>query len=588
MRLYAGSSSQFITDTIHNQIADKLRLAFFDYFRRQPSPGEVSAWRNSLRAMSQVVQYARLDDHGVLLEYQLPLTSRRLDCLITGRDGAGSDNALIIELKQWEHCGPAEGEREVTTWLGGVEREILHPSVQVGQYKHYLEDGHTAFHEGDAPVRLGACSYLHNYTFAADDVLLDPKYGTWLAEFPVFSADDVDPLRDALRDRLEGGAGLDVLARIERGRNRPSKKLMEHVAEVIRHNPAYVLLDEQLVVYDKVLACARRGHRDRRTNVILIRGGPGTGKSVIAINLMADLLAQGYNAHYATGSKAFTQTLRKVIGTRGAVQFKYFNSYMDAEPDAVDVLICDEAHRIRQTSDDRFTPRERRTGRPQIEEILRAGKVVVLLIDDDQVVRPNEIGSVAYLRGAAERLGCTVHEYELDVQFRCAGSEAFVSWINNTLGLHRTADVLWNSRENFDFRIVDSPESLERAIAAKAAEGFTARLTAGFCWKWSKPNPDGTLKPDVVIGGFQRPWNAKPEARRLARGVPPAPLWAHESGGLHQIGCIYTAQGFEFDYAGVIFGRDLVYDLDAQRWEGRPAVTGRLEPASQEHFKTSH
>ena len=295
MRLYAGSSQQFVMDTIQNQIAGKLRNAFFNYYRFNPSPGEVMSWRNSLRAMSQVFQYAKLMDHGVLLEYQLPLTSRRLDCMITGRDEDGRDNAIIVELKQWESCEEAEGENEVLTWLGGSRREVLHPSAQVGRYAMYLRDGHTAFYE-DSPVMLNACTYLHNYSFSDGDVLLDDKFREVMNNFPLFSSDDIDPLKDYLAEKLEIGQGLDVLGRVERGKYRPSKKLMDHVGQVIRGTSQYVLLDEQLVVYDKVFACARKGFHDKQKTAIVIRGGPGTGKSIIAINLMADLLRMGLNA----------------------------------------------------------------------------------------------------------------------------------------------------------------------------------------------------------------------------------------------------------------------------------------------------
>jgi hypothetical protein len=273
-----------------------------------------------------------------------------------------------------------------------------------------------------------------------------------------------------------------------------------------------------------------------------VKGGPGTGKSVIAINLMADLAARGYNAHYATGSRAFTETLRRVIGARGSAQFKYFNSYAVADPNAVDVLICDEAHRIRETSASRYTPKSERSGAPQVDELLTAGKVVVFLLDDNQVVRPAEIGSAEYLKAHALEKGCRLFEYELEAQFRCRGSDAFVSWVDNTLGIRRTANVLWTDTEAFDFRIFGSPEELEAAIAAKAREGHSARMTAGFCWPWSS-------------------------------GIPKATLWAHDPGGLGQVGCIYTAQGFEFDYVGVIVGTDLTYDFDAQRWVGDASVS---------------
>lgn len=371
-------------------------------------------------------------------------------------------------------------------------------------------------------------------------------------------------------DRVSGGNGLSVLQQIEQGKYRPSKKLMDHVGNIIKGAKEYVLLDEQLVVYEKVRICAKKGFHDRRKTILIVKGGPGTGKSVIAINLMSDLLLGGYNAHYATGSKAFTETLRKVIGSRGSIQFKYFNSYGEAEPNEIDLLICDEAHRLRETSHSRFTPCDKRTGKAQLRELLDAAKVSVFFIDDKQVVRPNEIGSVEYIRREATASGCQLFEYQLEAQFRCAGSEGFVNWINNTLGLDRNANILWSESDGFEFRIFESPEALERAIRSKIQMGHKARMTAGFCWRWSEPRSNGTLVDDVEIGTYRRPWNAKPDAKKLAPGIPKASLWAYESNGIDQIGCVYTAQGFEFDYVGVIWGGDLTYNLDGQRWEGHP------------------
>ena len=569
MRLYAGSSEQFLEDTIQNQIAEKIKLSFFNYFRYYPSHSEINSWRNSLRAMSQVFQYSNLNDQGIIIEYQLPLTSKRLDCLICGKDTNSNDNAVIIELKQWDKCEEAPGENEVITWVGG-RREMLHPSVQVGRYKMYLEDAHTAFYETANPIILNACAYLHNYNYYSNDVLTSEKFKTKLEKYPLFTADDVNKLRNYLTPKLESGQGIDVLKRIEESKYRPSKKLMDHVGNVIRGKSEYILLDEQQIVYDKVFYSSKEGFHDKQKTVVVIKGGPGTGKSVIAINLMADLLLKGYNAQYATGSRAFTETLRRIIGSRGASQFKYFNSYTKAENNIVDVLIADEAHRLRVTSNNRFTPKNKRLDIPQIEELINASKVAAFFIDDDQVVRPGEIGSVQYIKEYASKKNCKIFEYELEAQFRCNGSDAFVNWINNTLGIKRTANVIWDQFEEFDFKIFSSPEELENAIKEKVEAGYTGRVTAGFCWSWSDPNSEGILQDDVIIDSFRRPWNAKPEARILAPGIPKSNVWAYEPKGIDQIGCIYTAQGFEFDYAGVIFGSDLVYDFDEQKWRGHP------------------
>ncbi len=562
-------SADFIRETTHNQIAEKLRDAFFAYYRYRPSPGEVNSWKNSLRAMALIVQDAKLNDHGVILEYQLPLSSKRLDFMICGIDGDKRDQAVIVELKQWDTCERSDIDKLVISRVGGAKRELLHPSVQVGQYQQYLEDTHTAFHEGDSPIKLSSCAYLHNYSRAANDPLVDSKFAEVLTLYPLFDADGAGKLSQYLKSRMAYGAGAGILQRIEESRYKSSKKLMDHVAQTVKTRSPWILLDEQLVVFEHILATVDQAIFGKKKQLVLVKGGPGTGKSVLAINLLAQLVKRERNAHYATGSKAFTETLWDILGARSKAIFKYFNSYGVAEFNAIDVLICDEAHRIRQTSNSRFTPKEKRSSKAQLQELIDASKVAVFFIDDRQVVRPNEIGSSQYIRELASAKGYELSEYELTVQFRCAGSDGFVNWVNNTLQIERTANVLWDgANEVFDFRIFESPEALETEIRKKSSEGFTARVAAGFCWPWSDPNPDGTLPDDVVIGGFKRPWDAKPGAKKLAPGIPSASLWATDPNGINQIGCVYNIQGFELDYVGVIWGKDLVYSFDGQQWVG--------------------
>jgi DUF2075 family protein len=573
MRLYAGPSPEFVRDSSHNRIAEKLRVAFRGHFRYEPPDSEVRSWRDSLRALSQVFTEARLDDHGVILEYQLPLTSKRLDCLVTGHDDNRSDSAVIVELKQWDASELTDGEDLVRTFVGQRHRDVLHPCAQANQYRRYLADMHEAFHGEDA-VGLSACAYLHNYHPDANDPILSPRFDLIRGIAPLYTADAVPSLVQFLGERLAHGDGLPVMDRIERSRFRPSKRLLDHVSGVIQQEPRFILLDEQQVVFIRVLAQVRAGLDHHRKHVFLIHGGPGTGKSVLAINLMSEISARGLNAQYATGSRAFTRTLQRIVGRRAAQQFKYFNNYGEADPGVVDVLICDESHRIRASSNHRFTPARRRSSRPQIQELIDASKVSVFFIDDRQVVRPGEVGSSQLVRDIADKNGCVLEEHRLEAQFRCQGSDAFVNWVENTLGIQETATPIWDQRQElFELRIVESPEALEAMIRARSEEGATARMVAGFCWPWTKePRANGSLVEDVVIGGFKRAWNAHPEAQgTTAAGIPKADLWAYEPGGIDQVGCIYTAQGFEFDYVGVIWGEDLRYDPDAGKWLGNSA-----------------
>ena len=536
-------------------------------YGRPPSPEERRSWTNSLVRMKDVLQEGKLWDHGVLLEYQLPLSSRRLDFLVTGNDSTGSARAGIVELKQWDQCESVEEPNEVLTQLGHGQRMVPHPCVQVAGYHQWLLDMHSAFY-GDNPIKLDSCAYLHNFQRGDATPLLASKFASVLSSHPMFLADGFDALIDWMRGRLSGGKGLPILQRVEHAPLRPSRKLMDHVAGMIRGTSAYQLLDDQLVAFDAISTAARYGRRKHQKCAIIVKGGPGTGKSVVALNLMASLLSEGLNARYATGSRAFTQSLRKAIGPRGAVQFDWTNSYAGEAADSVDVVIVDEAHRIRLRSDSRFTPASARSGLPQVQEILKAARVSAFFIDDLQGVRPGEAGTSEYIRSNAEAMGIPVREFELEIQFRCKGSDEFVSWIDGMLALGPGPPSTYRRAEEFDFRIVDSPDRLEELIRAKSRESKTARLVAGFCWSWSDPNKDGTLAHDVKIGGFLRPWNAKPDAGRLAPGIPKATLWASDPRGIDQIGCIYTAQGFEFDYVGVIVGPDLRVDPDSGKLEG--------------------
>jgi DUF2075 family protein len=568
MKLYAGTTEQFMADAQMHRIAEKLRAEYVAQIGHKPGGAEFNAWQNSLTALALLIGQAKLEDHGVILEYQLGNTSRRLDAMLTGRSATNAENAVVVELKQWGETKPSPAEGCVETFVGQKLRRVLHPSVQVGGYQQWLLDNHEVFY-AEHPVGLAAVSYLHNMQYRPTGELWAPRHAEALTTNPIFTGDQSDQLAAYLNERLACGEGLPIMAKVLESKYRPSKKLLDHTAAVIANNSEFVLLDEQRVAFESVLAEARAGYHEARKSVVLIKGGPGTGKSVIALHLVGALAKLGYNAQHATGSKAFTENIRRIVGRRaGGSQFRYFNQFGNAAPNDVDVLILDEAHRLRETSASRFTPKAKRTDLAQVDELIRAAKTSVFFIDDFQVVRPNEVGSTDLIVEAALRNGAEISVFELETQFRCAGSKGFISWVDNTLGLDTTANTVWDGSEAFDFRIVDSVEQLDAMIRSKADEGHTARLTAGFCWRWSDPEADGTLVSDVKVGAWQMPWNARPDATRLAAGIPPSTYWASDPNGINQVGCVYTAQGFEFDYVGVIFGRDLRWDPAAAEWIG--------------------
>ncbi|MEV6064480.1 DUF2075 domain-containing protein [Nocardia asteroides] len=318
-------------------------------------------------------------------------------------------------------------------------------------------------------------------------------------------------------------------------------------------------MDNQELAYQRVLDSVRLAHERDGKTVVIVTGGPGSGKSLIAVTLLAELHRAGKAVRHATGAQAFTESLRK-YPAKGSTElkglFQYYRTFADYAKNELDVLICDEAHRIRKVSTNRFTKKEKRTDRPQVDELIAAAKVPVFLLDEHQVVRPDEVGTVDEIRAHAARAGYPVFLIELDGLFRCGGSEAYDEWVRRLLGLRAGGPTRWNGDATFEVRIAQSPQEMHDYLRQKSRVGETARITAGYCWSWSDPKPDGSLVDDVRIQSWSMPWNLKTD--RAVNGIPSRLFWATEPAGIDQVGCIYTAQGFEYDWAGVIIGPDLV------------------------------
>ncbi|KRD35830.1 ATP-binding protein [Oerskovia sp. Root918] len=529
-----------------------------------PALPERRSWRNSLPVLARDLHDAGLGDVEVLLEYRLPLSSKRADVVLAGvHPTSGDPSYVVVELKQWSRARMSADSDTLVEIDGARYQQGIHPSIQVADYVDYMLD-FTKSLESDTD-RITGLAYLHN---AADGGIEDLTVAAAVDRAPLFTSNQRGALHAHLRSRLapsDGKAAADLLLGSAVG---PSKQLLTVAAAEIRDREQFKLLDEQRVAHDIVLRAVKRAQRSNTKTAVVITGGPGSGKSVIALSLLGQLAREGREVLHATGSQSFTQTMRKVAGrgsTRTQSLFKYFNSFIDAETNGLDVLILDEAHRIREKSVNRYTKKEiRDRARPQIDELLAAARVPVFLLDEHQVVRSGENGTIESIRTRATELGMEVEQIDLNAQFRAGGSDAYIEWVLRLLDLKPGGPIPWAGDEHFGVDVVDSPEELESRLAAHRLNGYGARMTAGYCWRWSDP-VDGALVSDVKIGEWSRPWNVKGD-RRVGE-APPAPLWASDPHGFDQVGCVYTAQGFEYDWNGVILGPDLVWRTD--RWESR-------------------
>lgn len=564
MPLLRASASGVRTLIESGRLMDSLTEQF--RFRRghSPSPAEIRSWDRSIAVVVNDLHDAGLHDVEMLLEYQLPLTSKRADVVLCGvHPTTGDSSYVVIELKQWTDAMPKDGTEDVVTLAGYGDH--LHPGEQVRRYCVHLTDFVATL--ADEPLRVSGAAYLHNAT----DLGVDGLFALPATEQSrLFTGQGRGKFLDFLKGKLAPTSGAAAADELMSSAVRPSKQLMALAAEEVQQREMFTLLDTQQVAYSEVLRAVEASRRANTKEVIVVTGGPGSGKSVIALSLLGELSRQGRPVLHATGSSAFTQSLRRIAGSRAPrvkQMFKYYNQFIDAEQNGLDVLILDEAHRIKETSTNRYTRASLRTGRPQVEELIDAAYVPVFLLDEHQVVRPSERGTVAEIEGAALRMGCKVTHIDLDGQFRCGGSRVYEMWVLRLLGLEHGGPIPWVGDDAFDLSVAATPSTMELRLARLIDEGYSARMAAGYCWKWRDPERDADALPDdVVIGDWKKPWNNKRDTSFA--GAPGTPYWAIDPAGFDQVGCVYTAQGFEYDYGGVIIGPDLVWRTD--HWVVRP------------------
>ena len=561
MELWQGDLPDFIEAARGPKLAVSMARTFAQIYRRQPAESEYASWERSLARVATVVDDAATDDVGVLVEYHLPLSERRIDVMFFGRRADGAPSSLLVELKRWTDVS-LEDEWARNVISGGVEH--VHPSEQALDYAAYLRDVHSSYSDTDFGIQ--PCAFCHEMAFDAGEPLQDRRFADLIARSPLFLRGDDDLLAEVLNKEVGQGDGVSLMHQVRSGMFKPGKRIVESLDAVLRHDEEWHLLDEQRKAFNAIWAEVQRVKPSASRSAILVRGGPGTGKSVIAVQLLAEALKSGLTAVHSTGGKAFTTVMR---GTFSGSQplFVWNRSLRDATPMALDLLLTDEAHRIRETSDFRWTRREDRNRRSQIDELLDSAKVSVFFLDEHQYMRPDEIGSTQLVVEATEDRRIPLRQYDLSAQFRCGGSREYVEWVDYLLGFRPQAPDGFGGR--YSFEVAADPGDLENVLDLDPTG--SSRLVAGFCWRWSDPSADGSLVDDVVIGEWRRPWNRKEAKGKTYRpDRHPYTLWATTSEGLDQVGCIYSAQGFEFDRVGVIWGTDLIW-RDGQ-WVGEKKV----------------
>jgi DUF2075 family protein len=562
MIVYQSTKSDFVDVASKRDIETVILDAFQARTGKRVSPNEVRSWKESLHAMSKVLNDDAIpDDCGVAVEYGIPQTSKRVDMLLSGRDEAGRANLIIIELKQWERATRTAMDGIVRTRFAHGEADCSHPSYQSWSYAELLKNFNETVDNDEIPLQ--PCAYLHNCRSGGD--LLDPFYARYVELAPVFLAGEEEraKLRTFIARHVRQGDRGELIYRIDQGRIRPSRRLIDALKGMMAGKPEFVLIDDQKLVYETALARARQAQSGTK-QVVIVDGGPGTGKSVVAVNLVAALNNEGRNVRYVSKNRAPRQVIEQTLaGTlRRSVIANLFGgsgSFVDTEADVFDTLIVDEAHRLNEKSG-----LYGNQGEHQVSEIIRAARSAIFFIDEDQRVTWKDIGRGADIADRARRERAEVTLLRLESQFRCNGSDGYLAWLDDALGIRATANRLLEPNE-YDFRVLDTPQQVRALIESRNAPANRARMVAGYCWDWkSKKDPDAM---DVVIPehGFGMQWNLASDEG----------LWITARDSVRQIGCIHTCQGLEVDYIGVIIGPDLI--VRGGETQTRPEKRSRMD-----------
>ena len=551
MLVYEGLKSDFMQSVEGGLIAYEIEQSILEKLGRHTTESEFNSWENSMLRMYMVMNDPEIPaDAGVAIEFNIPQTAKRVDFMISGYGEDEKPGMVIVELKQWQKLEKVEATDAVVelveTYTGHAMRRVVHPSYQAWSYARLIQDYNSTVQEQE--IRLAPCAFLHNYIRRDNDPLDDQQYNLYTNEAPAFTRTQTRELKSFIKKWIKKGDRKKVLYLVDHGKIKPSKSLQNAIASMMAGNEEFTMIDEQRVVYEEILKLSEQCQTDHKKRTIICKGGPGTGKSVIAVQLLAELTQRDQFVQYVSKNLAPRQVyLQKMKGTKHLTgvenMFKGSACYVGVGRNQMHTLIVDEAHRLEERS--QYT---KNTGNEnQIKEIIHAAACSVFFIDESQRVTMADIGSIDEIKKWAAAEGSEVIEMELISQFRCNGSNGYLAWVDDLLEIRDTANFTLDGLD-YDVRLCDDPNEVRDIIFEKNKTANRARVLAGYCWKWEKAKKNDPNYHDIKIGDFEMSWN-------LGDGI-----YALSDTSVNEAGCIHTTQGLEFDYVGVIMGDDIRYE----------------------------
>lgn len=620
MIIYEESVGTFIKDClcvtpkttdISDIVERQMKLHGITYF----DASQKRAWQASLPEVAKVLQASLIDRAvDVAIEYKPSSSNDRVDFLICGTDALGNKNVVVLELKQWSDASESNYKYFVFTNGGGGTKSYWHPSYQAGNYANIIRNFNEYVQKES--VGLYSCSFLHNMPEKLNGFLNDEELFPLVKTSPAFLCEDTKKLQDFLERYVskpyrDPAKGLTLLFKIDNSKLKPSDQLADSLKESLEGNDFFSYDEGQATAVSTIVATVREAKINNQKKSIIIKGRPGSGKSVVALNAMGQLihgevkdrkhtkqLTAVYVTANSTPKKMYKQELIQEDFTKAFLSqlFKDPSSFQKCKENEFDCIFVDEGHRIyHYAQGSHGIPK---SGPDGIELLIKSALVTIFFVDKDQQVTMFDYGTIDNIKKAAQKYDSTIIEgtdLELTSEFRCLGGSDYIGFIRGFLGYEDGYSQYSQNLNKYDFRVFDNATDMMDEIIKKDKEeqdrikektgslklkSGRCRVVAGYTYNWVTKGKERTEEgSDINLDSdTDKPFHAKWNLNCPSTGVDYC--WLDDPDSVREVGCIHTCQGLDLLYCGVIIGKDLRYNENTKSIEFHREANAKTDTAS--------
>ena len=569
---------------VSKDIAKQVEKGMFNAGYSFVQPNWITSWSNSLPEIAKALKNSNIDkDVDVAVEYRLKHSMERVDFIIYGLDSNNNKNIVIVELKQWSQVSKCSSLNKVFTLVSkGHFEDHFHPSYQALNYAGQLKSFNEYVQKNN--VGIESCSYCHCMDYGYKTIMDDISLFPFIKESPSFLENEGTDFKIFV-EKYVSKKCHNLLYEINNARTVPSDNFAKLIRDALSGNQMYSLDTGQSNALTTIVDSVREAHYYNQKKTIIIRGGAGTGKSIIAINALGLLNSPKKKDDRITTMFVTVNAAPKKVLYNGLTKdklfknneleslFKYPSVFANRPSNEVDCLLIDEAHRIFKMKGGVGL----KSGTNMLRELINVSKVSVFFIDDNQAVTKDDYATEKIICDIAKECHSQVvkgPELELTSQYRVQGGAEYISFIKSFLGYNNDA-LNYNPSGSYEFKVFDNANDMFNAIkkldemsrieqAKKDGKLPIAtfdynghcRVVAGYTYEWVSNHSIRDGINDVIIkkDNFAKKWNLM-----YGSGLN-AYSWADDPLSIDEIGCIHTCQGIDLDYCGVIIGKDLTYE----------------------------